>query len=226
MRLRLLELGAAGLAVVRSVGGWRWQYRLLAAVFAFLMLPVLFHGWHVLVAGNFHTVVAGKVYRSAQPSSADLQRFVAAYHIRTIINLRGDNTEPWYHQEHETARTLGVRVVDVGLWACQPPPADQLCLLVDTLADAPEAILVHCNSGGDRSGLAAALAILLRSDGTIAEAHRQLSLYFGHNPFGKASCNERVLDKYEEWLTKNGMRHSAERLRVWAQSVYSADACG
>ena len=84
-------------------------------------------------------------------------------------------------------------------------------------------ILVHCFSGSDRSGLAAALGILLRSDGTIAEARRQLSIYYGHNPFGKASCHDRVLDRYEEWLLRNGLEHSPRKLQTWAETVYSAD---
>ena len=190
------------------------------------MLAILFHGWYITFGGNFHTVVSGAVYRSAQPSKRDLRKLVPTYGIHTVINLRGDNTDPWYFQEHETAQELDVKVVDVGLWACQPPPADQFRLLVDTLADAPTAILVHCNSGGDRSGLAAALAILLRSDGTITEARRQLSLYFGHNPFGMASCHERVLDQYEEWLAKNGLKHSPARLRSSARTAYVPEECG
>jgi len=210
---------------VRSIRRWRWQYRVLAAILTCLILPVLFHGWHIAFGGNFHTVLAGTLYRSAQPSTAELRKLVEAYRIQTIINLRGDNTDPWYFQEHETGRALDVRVVDVGLWAKEPPPEDQFRLLVDTLADAPGPILVHCYSGGDRSGLAAALGILLRSDGSIAEARRQLSLYFGHNPFGKASCHERVLARYEDWLAKNGLGHSAGRLRMWARTVYSADEC-
>jgi protein-tyrosine phosphatase len=192
-------------------------------IFACLFLPLLVRGWHIAFGGNFHTVLAGQLYRSAQPSGPELQRLVAAYKIRTIINLRGDDTAPWYYEEHEAANLLHVQVVDVGLWAGQPPPADQFRLLVDTLADAPPAILVHCYSGSDRSGLAAALGILLRSDGTIAEARRQLSIYYGHNPFGKASCHDRVLDRYEEWLLRNGLEHSPRQLQTWAKTVYSAE---
>jgi protein tyrosine/serine phosphatase len=193
------------------------------AIGACFVLPVLVHGWRIAFGGNFHTVLAGQLYRSAQPSGPELQKLVAAYSIRTVINLRGDDTAPWYYEEHEAASLAHVQVVDVGLWAGQPPAADQFRLLVDTLADAPAAILVHCYSGGDRSGLAAALGVLLRSEGTIAEARRQLSIYYGHNPFGKASCHDRVLDRYEKWLTRKGLNHSPRRLQDWAQTVYSPE---
>jgi protein tyrosine phosphatase (PTP) superfamily phosphohydrolase (DUF442 family) len=194
-----------------------------AALLTCLVLPVALHGWYIAFGGNLHTVLAGQLYRSAQPSGPDLQKLVAAYSIRTVINLRGDDTAPWYYEEHEAASLLHVQVVDVGLWAGQPPAADQFRLLVDTLADAPGAILVHCYSGGDRSGLAAALGVLLRSEGTIAEARRQLSIYYGHNPFGKASCHDRVLDRYEAWLMRNNLKHNPRQLQVWAQTVYSPD---
>jgi protein tyrosine phosphatase (PTP) superfamily phosphohydrolase (DUF442 family) len=203
----------------------RKKYCWLAAILTCLLLPVLFHGWYIVFGGNFHTVLPGKLYRSAQPSTAELRNLVAAYHIRTVINLRGDNTDQWYWDEHEAGRSLDVQIVDVGLWAQQPAPADQFVLLVDTLANAPGPILVHCNSGGDRSGLAAALGLLLRSDATIAEARGQLSIYFGHNPYGKAICHERVLDNYEQWMADRGLSHSPAQLRTWARTAYSPDDC-
>jgi protein tyrosine/serine phosphatase len=150
---------------------------------------------------------------------------IQAYHIRTVINLRGVNTEDWYYQELATSRALNVRVVDAGLWATQPPPLEPFRILVETLADDPGPILVHCNSGGDRSGLASALAILLRTDGTVADARSQLSLYFGHSPYGQAACHDLVLAKYEEWLAKNHWKHSASRLKCWAFTAYVPDEC-
>lgn len=43
------------------------------------------------ISGNFHPVVDGKAYRSAQPRGDDLDRYQAAYGIKTIINLRGQS---------------------------------------------------------------------------------------------------------------------------------------
>jgi hypothetical protein len=180
---------------------------------------------YVTLGSNFHTVLLGEVYRSAQPSMAGLEAMFRTHKIRTVLNLRGDNTDDWYYLEHALGERLGVNVVDVGLWAYGPPPPDQFVLLVETLAQAPPGILVHCNSGGDRSGLAGALAILLRSDGTLCQARRQLSFYYGHNPFGKASCQSRVLDCYEEWLTAHAWQHTPQRLRKWARDGYQMEMC-
>lgn len=64
----------------------------------------------VAATGNFHSVVAGEVYRSAQPSGATLSRYQRDYGIRTVINLRGENaSEAWYQDEIATSRRLGIR---------------------------------------------------------------------------------------------------------------------
>jgi len=41
------------------------------------------------LTGNFHTVIAGELYRSAQPSAADIAEYKQKAGIRTIVNLRG-----------------------------------------------------------------------------------------------------------------------------------------
>ena len=202
----------------------RWQVRLAAGLFTCLMLPVLFHGWYVAFGGNLYAVVPGVIYRSAQPSAADLQTIASSCGIRTVINLRGDTDEPWYDVEHDTARTLNVQVVDVGLWATQPPPADQFRLLVDTLADVPGPILVHCRAAATGRASRQPWACF-GTDGTIDDARRQLSLYYGHNPYGRAACNDRVLTRYEEWLANNGWQHSPARLREWAETAYLPSEC-
>jgi protein tyrosine/serine phosphatase len=221
MRSWIIRLADRCGAAVQSFRGWRWQYRALAAMAAGLILLPASQVWYVGLGGNFHTVVAGDVYRSGQPSGHRLRQLARSCGLRTVVNLRGETEDDWYFEEHKIGRELGIRVVDVGLWASEAPETDQLRLLVDTLADAPGAVLVHCNSGGDRSGLAAALALLLRTDATIAGARQQLSLYYGHNPFGRAACQDAVLDQYESWLAKKGWEHSTAHLRLWAQTAYS-----
>jgi protein tyrosine/serine phosphatase len=49
------------------------------------------------LTGNFHSVVAGALYRSAQPTTFDIARYQKTYGIKTIINLRGENRgSSWY----------------------------------------------------------------------------------------------------------------------------------
>ena len=39
------------------------------------------------VSGNFHPVVAGELYRSAQPTPARIAAYKSKYGIATIVNL-------------------------------------------------------------------------------------------------------------------------------------------
>src|SRR5262245_25647644 len=43
----------------------------------------------VFLGSNEHTVIPGKVYRSAQLTEAKLRRVIAEKHVRTVVNLRG-----------------------------------------------------------------------------------------------------------------------------------------
>ena len=47
---------------------------------------------YLRLSGNFHAVEEGVIYRSAQLSGDDFQNRIRTYGIRTIINLRGENS--------------------------------------------------------------------------------------------------------------------------------------
>lgn len=42
------------------------------------------------ISGNFHEVIPGELYRSAQPGSAVIDEAVKRYGIKTIVNLRNE----------------------------------------------------------------------------------------------------------------------------------------
>src|SRR5207248_638513 len=138
--------------------------------------------------------------------------------------LRGDNAHAdWYWEEKRTTGRLGVVMVDVGLYGNSPAETDQLRLLVDTLDTAPRPVLVHCNSGGDRAGLASTLALLLRTEADLPEARGQLAWWLGHNPLSDAACHDRMFDRYAEWLRNAGRAHTPELLRQWVREVYQPE---
>src|SRR5262245_45947964 len=113
---------------------WGLRKPLLRGLGIGIVAAIGCQAYYILLGGNFHTVLPGRVYRSAQPSMAWMQRIIENYQIRTIINLRGDNVgEPWYHAELDLAKRFGVRVVDVGIWGTQPAPEAELRLLVDAI---------------------------------------------------------------------------------------------
>jgi protein tyrosine/serine phosphatase len=132
-------------------------------------------------SGNFHTVVADQLYRSAQPSPKQLDKYVRDHGIKTIINLRGESdNSKWYRDEIATAQQLGVKHIDFGMSSgtiLTPERADEL---VAILKAAEKPILVHCQYGADRTGLVSVIYSqqVAGLDDEVAE--RQLSILFGH----------------------------------------------
>ncbi len=173
----------------------------------------------IFVGSNFHTVVPGKCYRAAQPTPAFLADMRTNYGIRSIVNLRDENEgDAWYDAEKQAAHDLGITLNNAGLWSTvQPEPAD-FRRFVKAVKEAEEPILIHCANGNDRSGLASAVYLLLRTDTPLAEARRQLSLRYGHIPWSKAGCLQRVLGSYETWL--DGKEHSPDLFYTWAMTVF------
>lgn len=185
-------------------------------------------GWeagYVLLGPNFHCVAPAMAYRSAQPKAAWLDRTIHQHGIRSVINLRGDGHESaWYVNERAVAKEHGAYFENVMLSAAFAPNQRDLRRLVRVFDSAPRPVLFHCRSGGDRSGLAAAIFLLLCTDAPVEEARGQLSLRYGHNPYGRSACLHGVLDRYEEWLATAALEHRPEHLRHWIMRVYRRPA--
>ncbi len=150
--------------------------------------------------GNFHVITPDEAYRSAQLDRDELEHYARKYHLRSIINLRGKRPDKgWYLEEIRTARDLGIRHFDFdGIGASRPPSAQELKKLMHLMNTVPRPVLMHCKAGADRSGLAAAIWKVTEDGTSVRDARRQLSLRYGHMPFGPTH----VLDTYfDSWGT-------------------------
>nr|WP_245303795.1 tyrosine-protein phosphatase [Agrobacterium bohemicum] len=133
------------------------------------------------MSGNFHEVIAGQLYRSSQLTEKQLSDYVTANGIKTIINLRGENGQSaWYRNETATAEKLGVQHVDFGMSAYKQLGPERVAKLIQIMRDAPKPILLHCKSGADRTGLAAAIYVNRVAGMNEDTAEQQLSIWFGH----------------------------------------------
>ena len=128
------------------------------------------------------------VYRAAQLGRAELKQVVRQYGIRTVINLTGccDPLPPYLDESRATAE-LNICQEDVGFSACRLPPVQAVRELVEVLDRCDYPVLFHCHRGIDRTGMASAVALLLHTDTSLAEAREQLGLRYGHWPFGKTA---------------------------------------
>jgi protein tyrosine/serine phosphatase len=64
------------------------------------------------INGNFHEILPGELYRSAQPTPQQLADYINRYGIKTVINLRGPSQRGWYKDEVATAERLAAQHVD------------------------------------------------------------------------------------------------------------------
>lgn len=144
---------------------------------------------------NFWQVAPG-VYRSNQPTHARFARY-AAMGIKTVINLRGEDTRAQYLFEEESCRNLGLTLVNAKLWARTAAPRDMIINVIEALRAAERPLMFHCKSGADRAGFVAALYLLVFEGAPIDEAKRQLGLKYIHLDFTKTGIQDYILRVYE-----------------------------
>lgn len=161
------------------------MFKTLVRRAAILALALLALGGAYLGAihltGNFATVVPGEVYRSGQPTAKQISEYVAAYGIRTIINLRGANVgNTWYDAEISEVHRLNLNHVNFRMSAQQELTLSEAQTLIHLMEKASKPILIHCQGGSDRTGLAAALYLAAIRKADERTAKGQLSIRFGH----------------------------------------------
>jgi protein tyrosine/serine phosphatase len=137
-----------------------------------------------LVHDNFRVVDPGRFYRSGQMSAARLERVIARYGVRTVINLRGAAPpEAWYREEVAVCHTLGVAHHDLAWSMDTLPDPDSLAQFVSWCEHAEKPILAHCQGGTHRGGVGAAV-YLLTQGATVEEARLQFGPFFHNAPIG------------------------------------------
>lgn len=137
------------------------------------------HGVFRLVYLNRHRVGAGRLWRSAQPAPHQIDSFARAG-IRSVVCLRGQPEYGSWPLEHERCRALGLDFRDVTVRSRAAPERETILALKDVFETISYPALIHCKSGADRAGLAAALYLIFQEGVPPERAMRQLSLRYGH----------------------------------------------
>lgn len=219
-----MELGTTPRTPVIPITRRLWTKRLFA-----LSVLMSFVGVYITVThrqwfqGNFGIVEAGRVYRSAQPTS-NLQRLINDHNIVSVLNLRGGSMrDSFYADEVQTTSRLGVAFYDLSMSATKRPSRAQLLAILDVFRKGPYPLLIHCRQGADRTGLASGLYLLSERNAPPNLAARQFTIRHGHVPvFGPEKLHE-PFDEYAKYLADNQLEHTPERFHDWVAHEYVAE---
>lgn len=147
----------------------------------FIVFLFLTYLAYLQISGNIHAVVAGEAYRAAQLSPEMIEETAERYGIKTIINLRGENTgNDWYDREVREAERLGIRHMDFRMSAGRELTSEEAKNLISLLESAEKPILIHCKAGADRTGLASAFYVAAVAKLGEKAAEDQISIKYGH----------------------------------------------
>lgn len=175
----------------------------------------------VVFGRNVHEVIPGRIYRSAQPSAAALEDLVHHYGIRTVVSLRGCSPLVGYYlEEARASHRLNVQQEDVFFSAYRLPSVKEVRRFLEVLDRAEYPIVLHCRRGADRTGMGAAIAVLLQTDASLDEGLKQLGLRYGHVSLGRPANLDRFFVLYKRWLARIGQQHSQVAFRRWLGHGY------
>ncbi len=173
---------------------------------------ILRRRWH-----NFEEVAPG-VYRSNHPHHARFAAY-AEMGIVSVLNLRGVSDQSHHLFEVESCEQLGLELVTVHLGARNTPLQHRLVALLDAFETLPKPFLMHCKSGADRTGLAAAFYLLLYTDASDADVRRQLSFRYLHIRKSSTGILDHVLETYLAARDATGIG-----VREWVETGYDEAA--
>lgn len=196
---------------------FRLVFLLLLSVLGLFLIQA---AYELLLGDNFHVVVPGEVYRSAQPAPSELRRWTDRYGLRTVVNLRGESSREFHDAQQAVVAELGLEMTDVKFSAMHHPPRPELLRLIEALETAPKPILLHCKRGADRTGVASVLAAMAIGGQDYATARGQLSWQFGHID-GDTDKIAGLLHRYEQFCRDAGTDTGGwEQFRNWATEHY------
>ncbi|MEQ1929958.1 MAG: tyrosine-protein phosphatase [Parvularculaceae bacterium] len=186
---------------------------------AFRELMLADHGFIRLVHKNTHEVSPGRVWRTHQPSPAEIRQW-AARGVRTIVNLRGDKPSAFLFLEEDACRAARLRHIPLRAYSREAPPKEFLRRLSALFDEIEYPAVMHCKSGADRVGIAATLYLFFRERVPLDEAmKRQLSFRYGHVRQGKTGVIDYALERYIEHARELGVSLTdVDAFMTWAES--------
>ena len=122
--------------------------------------------------------ITPRMARSNQPLPAHLED-EARLGTRTIVNLRGPSDTGFYALQREACERLGLTLVDFRFRSRDVPAPDEALAWKALLAEIKYPALIHCKSGADRAGIAAALYLVFQEGMDVEQAKDRIGVAIG-----------------------------------------------
>jgi protein tyrosine/serine phosphatase len=157
---------------------------------------------------NFAVVEPGRIYRSAQLSRFLIRRTLVNNHIGLVIDLSKDHTADTAAEQRITAE-LGIPRLNFvlrGNGTGRPESYTQALAAIITANAQGKAVLVHCQSGAQRTGGVIATYRMLVEGKSEADAFAEAEKY-GHDPKRNPSLIPFVRSHLAEWKAELAAEH-------------------
>ncbi len=158
--------------------------------------------------------IADGVWRGPQPNPFHIKRF-ARRGFRTFVNLRGPTGYGSYALEKIYTGRCRLTMIDHALYSGAAPLKTQIHELHTIFKNMEKPALLHCKSGADRSGLAAALYLILCENVPVVDAAKELSYSYGHIKSSKTG----ILDAFFAQYLQDAEKRPLTFLQ-WVDEVY------
>jgi len=150
--------------------------------------------WDFGIRKNFGAVVPGKIYRSGQPSEAQLEEWIQEYGFKSILVMRS-GVPPY---EQELAERNGIKIYHAPFSAAKGLEEGQWETIRPILTDEGNLpILVHCHGGGDRSGIVTVLYRVEVQGWPLEKALREMNRYY-HISIRYPALQKQLRERYQD----------------------------
>ncbi len=169
--------------------------------------------WRALIMGdhgllrkfydNTHEISSGKMWRTYQPSPADLKKWKDKG-VKTVINLRGDNPSGFFFLEEDACKKLGLKLINFRVYSREAPSNEILHGARKLFDEVEYPAIMHCKSGADRAGMMSVLYLFFHEGRPLDETLQQLSFKYGHVKQGKTGVIDYAFEQYLEHAKATG----------------------
>ena len=171
------------------------------------------HGLLRLAHLNRHRIADG-VWRAGQPAPHQIRAFASAGG-RSVVSLRAGQNFGSLPLEVEACRAAGLSFHNLIIRSRGLPSREEFRAIAAFFRSVERPVLLHCKSGSDRAGFAAALWLVLAEGRSPAEARRQLGLRYGHVRLSRTGVLDAFFDAFERDTAGNPMP-----LTEWVETSY------